>query len=186
MKTVLEKKDIFNQIEILDSKMNTDIWFKRELYEKYLPNQKYDTNQNYIVISRYLEKELDIKGYGKSTVWRILKIRRTDKGVYNRLKNEEISLGQAYEMLFPAKPKKEETKEEKSEVVAVPVTDFQNVDDMRKVAEEMKEKLMNMELDKSDLESLNQLHMVLFRTSKFIMKKTAELVETLTDEELGV
>ena len=63
---------------------------------------------------------------------------------------------------------------------------FQNVDDIRRIAEEMKEKLMNMELDKSDLESLNQLHMVLFRTSKFIMKKTAELVETLTDEELGV
>ena len=95
-----DQKSIVTYIDELDEKLKKDNKFKDKIYSQYLPVIKRETNKNYDAISKMIAKELNIKGYGKTTVWRILKIKETDKKYFKKIKSGEVPIKVAYNKVF--------------------------------------------------------------------------------------
>lgn len=160
-----------------NKKLNKDKAYREKTYEKYLPKKKYSTNQNYKVIAEILEKEIKVKGYGKVTVWRVLKIYETDKEAYKRIKNGE-SIKKVYNQVFG-----ESEKEVKPEPAPEPVIEqpkievkgditFQSAVD---VLLQIKDFIDNLEPDEALENDIEKVRQQLFWCSKAIQKKNSEI-----------
>lgn len=73
-----------------------------------LPERKYKNtkkSQDYLMVSKILKDEIGIQDAGKTTVWRLLKIREESPELYNQIKENKISIRTAYSKLTGEKDK---------------------------------------------------------------------------------
>ena len=111
---ILDQVSIIKHISELDDRLNNDEEYRKKQYRKYARKGKYKTDKNYRVISGIIENETNFKGFGKVTVWRILKLKRENREYFEKVVEGEMSVKTAYNRAFPPK-KKVLTEEEAAE-----------------------------------------------------------------------
>lgn len=175
---ILNQGDVVHFIIDKNAKLNKKASYKEEMYRKYLPRQKYDTNQNYKVISRMIKKELNLRGYSEITVWRVLKIYNTDKAFYKRIESGE-PIKRVYCELFHIKEqkKKEVIKEVETKIVREVVTEINSLDDCYQFANKIKDYLTSLEPIEEIEEPMEKVRRELFFCSKAIQKKQSEIAQ---------
>lgn len=175
---ILNQGDVVHFIIDKNAKLNKKASYKEEMYEKYLPRQKYNTNQNYKVISRMIKKELNIRGYSEITVWRVLKIYNTDKAFYKRIESGE-PIKKVYCELFNIKEqkKKETVKEVETKIVREVVTEINSLDDCYQFVNKIKDYLTSLEPIEEIEEPMEKVRKELFLCSKAIQKKQSEIAQ---------
>ena len=173
-----DQKSIVTYIDELDEKLKKDNAFKDKIYRQYLPVIRRETNKNYDAISRLIEKEFNIKGYGKTTVWRVLKIKETNKEYFEKIKSGEVPIKVAYNKVFNITKDEHPVKEvviEKEPEIKVREGGMRTVDapyiDMITYLTELKEDFLNDDFrEDMDIDKLCKMNRLLFDTHKRVCK----------------
>lgn len=175
---ILNQGGIVRFIIEKNTELNKKLSYKEEMYRKYLPRQKYDTNQNYKVISRMIKKELNLRGYSEITVWRVLKIYNTDKAFYKRIESGE-PIKKVYCELFNIKEqkKKEVVKEVETKIVKEVVTEISSLEDCYQFANKIKNFIVGLEPLEEIEVPMEKVRAELFYCSKAIQKKQTEIAQ---------
>ena len=109
---IMNQKTVLEYLDEIIERFRNDESYRERILEEMLPERKYRNTKNsqeYRVISRILKDEIGIQGAGQTTVWRLLKIREEAPELYEKIKENRISIRAAYNELFPEKtPKKKE------------------------------------------------------------------------------
>ena len=105
---ILNQKSVLNYIDEILDRFKEDPGYKEKLLSEMLPERKYKNtkkSQDYLMVSKILKDEMGIQDAGKTTVWRLLKIREESPELYNQIKENKISIRTAYSKLSGEKDK---------------------------------------------------------------------------------
>ena len=176
---ISNQKSVVEQILKLDKKLNSNKRFREDMSAKYLPNQKYSTNQNYKIISKILEDEVKVRGYGSITVWRVLKIYEKDKNAYKRILDGEAIRTVYNEMVGKVDKEKvvEPSKPVEPEVKTFSLEDELTFESCAEILIRMKDFLDNLPVEEEIEEDMEKVRQKLYFCSMAIKKKSSEIAK---------
>ena len=96
---ILNQKSILEYMEEVLDKFAKDPGYKERILKETLPERKYKNtkkSQDYKAISKILKEEMGIQGAGETTIWRLLRIKEESPELYNQIKENRISIRNAY------------------------------------------------------------------------------------------
>jgi len=136
-----------------------------------VPERKYRNtkkDQDYKVISRILKDEMGLQGVGQTTIWRLLRIRKESPELYEKIRENRISIRHAYEKLSgEGKGEQAKGKPQKESKEKNPFLFTRGSLDFTKMKNELK--AMNEELKKTEGEA----------AQKVTLKKLKEIDEEI-------
>ena len=98
--------ELCDYIEELEKDLKDPL--KRELlYKNFLPEKIFVKSDNHRLIGAILRKQ-GVKSVSDTTIYRLLFVKKNSKSLYKQIRDEDITVKEAYEKLRPAK--KQDTK----------------------------------------------------------------------------
>lgn len=177
---ISNQKSVVEQILKLDKKLNSNNRFREDMSAKYLPNQKYSTNQNYKIISKILEEEVKVRGYGSITVWRVLKIYEKDKNAYKRILEGEAIRTVYNEMIGKVDKKREivePVKPAEPVIKTFVLSEELSFESCVEILTRMKDFLDGLPAEEEIEEDMEKVRQKLFFCSMAIKKKSSEIAK---------
>ena len=111
---ILNQKSILNYVEEILDKFESDPNYKEKILDQMLPERKYKNtkkSQDYKAVSRILKEEMGIQEVGETTIWRLLRIKEQSPELYSQIKENKMSIRNAYSKLTGEKEKPAKKKE---------------------------------------------------------------------------
>ena len=169
---ILNQKSVLNYLDDIADKLENDQAYREKMLKKMIPERKYKNtkkNQDYKIISRILKDEIGIQGVGETTIWRLLRIRKQSPELYEKIKDNKISIRTAYNKLFPENELgKQQTTDDQPSLTKRGKLDFDKLQDELKYIEEEIDKIADDEKKQPSLKKLKQVDTQLFRLRKKI------------------
>ena len=119
---------------------------------------------------------MKIKGYGKVTVWRVLKIYKADKNAFERLRSGE-SVKTVYRSLFPSSSDEKKKMVAEPETITINTTEIDSWDSCYQVAVKINEFLNNVEPVEDNEVPMEKVRKQLFFCSKTIQRKQSDIAK---------
>lgn len=167
---ILNQKSVLNYLDEILEKFENDSEYREKLLEKMMPDRKYKNtkkSQDYRMISRILKDDVGLQGVGETTVWRLLRIRKGSPELYEKIRENKISIRAAYSELFPEdKTKKKETSQ--STLTTRGKLDFNKLETELKYIEEELDKIADDESKQPSIKKMKRIDEQLFKIRKKI------------------
>ena len=167
---ILNQKSVLNYLDEILEKFENDSEYREKLLEKMMPERKYKNtkkSQDYRMISRILKDDVGLQGVGETTVWRLLRIRKGSPELYEKIRENKISIRAAYSELFPEnKTKKKETSQ--STLTTRDKLDFDKLETELKYIEEELDKIADDESKQPSIKKMKRIDEQLFKIRKKI------------------
>ena len=167
---ILNQKSVLNYLDEILEKFENDSEYREKLLEKMMPDRKYKNtkkSQDYRMISRILKDDVGLQGVGETTVWRLLRIRKESPELYEKIRENKISIRAAYSELFPEnKTKKKETSQ--STLTTRGKLDFNKLETELKYIEEELDKIADDESKQPSIKKMKRIDEQLFKIRKKI------------------
>ena len=169
---ILNQKSVLNYLDEIADKLENDQVYRERMLKKIIPERKYKNtkkNQDYKIISRILKDEIGIQGVGETTIWRLLRIRKQSPELYEKIKDNKISIRAAYNKLFPEnKAENQEATADQPSLTKRGKLDFDKLLKELKYIEEETDKIVGDERKQPSLKKLKEVDTQLFRLRKKI------------------
>ena len=167
---ILNQKSVLNYLDEILEKFENDSEYREKLLEKMMPDRKYKNtkkSQDYRMISRILKDDVGLQGVGETTVWRLLRIRKGSPELYEKIRENKISIRAAYSELFPEdKTKKKETSQ--PSLTTRGRLDFNKMETELKYIEEELDKIADDESKQPSIKKMKRIDEQLFKIRKKI------------------
>ena len=173
---ILNQKSVLNYLDEILEKFENDREYREKLLDKMMPDRKYKNtkkSQDYRMISRILKDDVGLQGVGETTIWRLLRIRKESPELYEKIRENKISIRAAYNELFP------EDKSKKKEINQTPLAtrgklDFDKLETELKYIEEELDRIAEEESRQPSLKKMKKVDEQLYRLRKKVGKMIAE------------
>ena len=168
---ILNQKSILEYMEEVLDKFAKDPGYKERILKETLPERKYKNtkkSQDYKAISKILKEEMGIQGAGETTIWRLLRIKEESPELYNQIKENRISIRNAYSKLTGEEEKleKKDVSTEKPELLKRGKLDFdQLIKELEFIDSEL-EKIVDDEGKQPSLKKMKEADAQLFKLRK--------------------
>jgi len=168
---ILNQKSVLNYIDEILDRFKEDPGYKERLLNEMLPERKYKNtkkSQDYKLISKILKDEMGIQDAGKTTVWRLLKIREESPDLYSQIKENKISIRTAYNKLTgeDKKPAKKEKPSDKPSLVKRGKLDFDKLIEELDYIDDELDKIAEDESKQPSIKKMKQVDGRLFKIRK--------------------
>ena len=168
---ILNQKSVLDYLDQILEKFENDRAYREKTLKQMVPERKYRNtkkDQDYKVISRILKDEMGLQGVGQTTIWRLLRIRKESPELYEKIRENRISIRHAYEKLSgEGKGEQAKGKPQKESKEKNPFLFTRGSLDFTKMKNELK--AMNEELKKTEGEA----------AQKVTLKKLKEIDEEI-------
>ena len=168
---ILNQKSVLDYLDQILEKFENDRAYREKTLKQMVPERKYRNtkkDQDYKVISRILKDEMGLQGVGQTTIWRLLRIRKESPELYEKIRENRISIRHAYEKLSgEGKGEQAKGKPQKESKEKNPFLFTRGSLDFTKMKNELK--AMNKELKKTEGEA----------AQKVTLKKLKEIDEEI-------
>lgn len=168
---ILNQKSILEYMEEVLDKFAKDPGYKERILKETLPERKYKNtkkSQDYKAISKILKEEMGIQGAGETTIWRLLRIKEESPELYNQIKENRISIRNAYSKLTGEEEKleKKDVSTEKPELLKKGKLDFdQLIKELEFIDSEL-DKIVDDEGKQPSLKKMKEADAQLFKLRK--------------------
>ena len=168
---ILNQKSILEYMEEVLDKFAKDPGYKERILKETLPERKYKNtkkSQDYKAISKILKEEMGIQGAGETTIWRLLRIKEESPELYNQIKENRISIRNAYSKLTGEEEKleKKDVSTEKPELLKRGKLDFdQLIKELEFIDSEL-DKIVDDEGKQPSLKKMKEADAQLFKLRK--------------------
>ena len=180
---IMNQKTVLEYLDEIIERFRNDESYRERILEEMLPERKYRNTKNsqeYRVISRILKDEIGIQGAGQTTVWRLLKIREEAPELYEKIKENRISIRAAYNELFPEKtPKKKEAIQDRPLLMTRGKLDFGKLKKELEFISAELDRMADEEKRQPGLRQMKEIDTELFRIRK---KIGAMIIESDRDD----
>lgn len=168
---ILNQKSILNYMEEILDRFEKDPGYKEKILNQMLPERKYKNtkkSQDYRAVSRILKDEMGIKEAGETTIWRLLRIKEKSPELYNQIKDNKISIRNAYSKLTgeKEKPVKKKERPEKETLTSRGKLDFDKLIEELEYIDSELEKISADESKQPSLKKMKQADSLLYRVRK--------------------
>jgi len=176
---ILNQKSILDYVEEVLDRFDKDPGYKERVLKKLLPERKYRNtkkSQDYKAISRILKEEMGIQGAGETTIWRLLRIKEESPELYNQIKENRISIRNAYSKLTgeEEKPAKKKETAEKPALIKRGSLDFDRLIDELEYIDSELDKIADDESKQPSLRKMKEADARLFKLRKKLGRIIAE------------
>ncbi len=168
---ILNQKSILDYVEEVLDRFDKDPGYKERVLIKLLPERKYRNtkkSQDYKAISRILKEEMGIQGAGETTIWRLLRIKEESPELYSQIKENRISIRNAYSKLTgeEEKPAKKKETAEKPALIKRGRLDFDRLIDELEYIDSELDKIVDDESKQPGLRKMKEADARLFKLRK--------------------
>ena len=168
---ILNQKSILNYMEEILDRFEKDPGYKEKILNQMLPERKYKNtkkSQDYRAVSRILKDEMGIKEAGETTIWRLLRIKEKSPELYNQIKDNKISIRNAYSKLTgeKEKPVKKKERPETETLTSRGKLDFDKLIEELEYIDSELEKISADESRQPSLKKMKQADSLLYRVRK--------------------
>ena len=168
---ILNQKSILEYMEEVLDKFAKDPGYKERILKETLPERKYKNtkkSQDYKAISKILKEEMGIQGAGETTIWRLLRIKEESPELYNQIKENRISIRNAYSKLTGEEEKleKKDVSTEKPELLKRGKLDFDKLIEELDYIDGELDKIADDERKQPSLKKMKQVDSQLFKIRK--------------------
>ena len=187
--------DLVQYIDELDEKLNNKK-VRDILYDEYIENlgkntRKTKTDKRYVVIAALTRDNFKTQ-IGDTTVWRVLKVKKKSKKIFDEMKAGDIAIKEAYYKAYPNKSEKKSnddflstpnnkiiesnpidmkaSEHENKKIVDVLAFDFSSDDDILNMMDELKQELQSNKSNHLNNAKLREIDGELFTLRKMIAK----------------
>jgi len=176
---ILNQKSILDYVEEVLDRFDKDPGYKERVLKKLLPERKYRNtkkSQDYKAISRILKEEMGIQGAGETTIWRLLRIKEESPELYSQIKENRISIRNAYSKLTgeEEKPAKKKETAEKPALIKRGSLDFDRLIDELEYIDSELDKIADDESKQPSLRKMKEADARLFKLRKKLGRIIAE------------
>lgn len=176
---ILNQKSILDYVEEVLDRFDKDPGYKERVLKKLLPERKYRNtkkSQDYKAISRILKEEMGIQGAGETTIWRLLRIKEESPELYSQIKENRISIRNAYSKLTgeEEKPAKKKEPAEKPALIKRGRLDFDRLIDELEYIDSELDKIADDERKQPGLRKMKEADARLFKLRKKLGRIIAE------------
>jgi len=176
---ILNQKSILDYVEEVLDRFDKDPGYKERVLKKLLPERKYRNtkkSQDYKAISRILKEEMGIQGAGETTIWRLLRIKEESPELYSQIKENRISIRNAYSKLTgeEEKPAKKKESAEKPALIKRGRLDFDRLIDELEYIDCELDKIADDESKQPSLRKMKEADARLFKLRKKLGRIIAE------------
>ena len=168
---ILNQKSVLNYMEEILDRFEKDPGYKEKILNQILPERKYKNtkkSQDYRAVSRILKDEMGIKEAGETTIWRLLRIKEKSPELYNQIKDNKISIRNAYSKLTgeDEKPAKKKEQSDEQSLISRGKLDFDKLINELEYIDSELEKISADESKQPSLKKMKQADSLLFRVRK--------------------
>ena len=170
---ILNQKSILDYMEEGLDKFDKDPGYKERVLKEILPERKYKNtkkSQDYKAISRILKEEMGIQGAGETTIWRLLRIKEESPELYSQIKENKISIRNAYSKLTgeEERPARKKELSKKPALVKRGRLDFDRLIDELEYIDSELDKIVDDESKQPSLKKMKEVDARLFKLRKKI------------------
>lgn len=170
---ILNQKSILNYLEEVLDRFENDPEFREKILKQNLPERKYKNtkkSQDYKVISKILKEEMGIQGAGETTVWRLLKIKDDSPDLYNQIKENRISIRNAFSILTgeEEKTKNKANTKKTTDLITRGKLDFDKLQEELQYIESELDKIAKDEKKQPTIRKMKEVDTQLFNLRKKI------------------
>ena len=170
---ILNQKSVLDYMEEVLDRFDKDPGYKERVLKEILPERKYKNtkkSQDYKAISRILKEEMGIQGAGETTIWRLLRIKEESPELYSQIKENKISIRNAYSKLTGEEERPAMKKElsKKPALVKRGRLDFDRLIDELEYIDSELDKIVDDESKQPSLKKMKEVDARLFKLRKKI------------------
>ena len=174
---ILNQKSVLNYLDEILEKFENDEEYRERILNEVMPDRKYRNtkkSQDYRMISRILKDDVGLQGVGETTVWRLLRIRKESPELYEKIRENRISIRAAYNELFPEEKPTKKKDNGQSVLKTRGKLDFDKLQGQLKYIEDELDKIADDENKQPSLKKLKQVDTQLYQIRKKIGNMIAE------------
>ena len=170
---ILNQKSVLDYMEEVLDRFDKDPGYKERVLKEILPERKYNNtkkSQDYKAISRILKEEMGIQGAGETTIWRLLRIKEESPELYSQIKENKISIRNAYSKLTgeEERPARKKELSKKPALVKRGRLDFDRLIDELEYIDSELDKIVDDESKQPSLKKMKEVDARLFKLRKKI------------------
>ena len=170
---ILNQKSVLDYMEEVLDRFDKDPGYKERVLKEILPERKYKNtkkSQDYKAISRILKEEMGIQGAGETTIWRLLRIKEESPELYSQIKENKISIRNAYSKLTgeEERPARKKELSKKPALVKRGRLDFDRLIDELEYIDSELDKIVDDESKQPSLKKMKEVDARLFKLRKKI------------------